>query len=147
MGNGTTFATDNIRIIGNTVTEDRSSGNRTSYGIDLWGGGGTVSNIELINNGLYPVGSGTFISGPLGDSSSGGLIAQRGDRYELTPTLKRSVFNGKYVAYSNAAPASGTWAVGDIVWNTAPTASGNIGWACTTAGTPGTWKTFGSIAA
>jgi hypothetical protein len=31
--------------------------------------------------------------------------------------------------------------------NSAPTAGGNIGWVCTTAGTPGTWKTFGAIAA
>ena len=46
-----------------------------------------------------------------------------------------------------AAPASGTWRRGDRVWNTAPSASGTLGWICVTAGTPGTWKTFGSIAA
>lgn len=45
-----------------------------------------------------------------------------------------------------AAPASGTFAVGDVVWNTAPAAGGTMGWVCTTAGTPGTWKTFGAIA-
>ena len=47
---------------------------------------------------------------------------------------------------SYLAPTSGTWARGDIVWNTQPSASGNIGWVCTVAGTPGTWKTFGTIA-
>jgi hypothetical protein len=47
----------------------------------------------------------------------------------------------------SAAPSSGTWAVGDVVWNSVPTAGGTIGWVCTTAGTPGTWKTFGAIAA
>lgn len=51
------------------------------------------------------------------------------------------------VAYASAAPVSGTWAVGDIVYNTAPAAAGTIGWVCTTAGAPGTWKTFGAIAA
>ena len=51
-----------------------------------------------------------------------------------------------YNRYS-AAPTAGTWAVGDVVWNSAPTAGGTIGWVCTTAGTPGTWKTFGAIAA
>lgn len=45
-----------------------------------------------------------------------------------------------------SAPSAGTWAVGDTVWNTTPTAGGTMGWVCTTAGTPGTWKTFGSIA-
>lgn len=46
-----------------------------------------------------------------------------------------------------AAPTTGTWVVGDKVHNTAPAAGGTVGWVCTTAGTPGTWKTFGTIAA
>lgn len=46
-----------------------------------------------------------------------------------------------------AAPTTGTWAVGDKVWNSAAAASGTVGWVCTTAGTPGTWKTFGTISA
>jgi hypothetical protein len=47
----------------------------------------------------------------------------------------------------NAAPSVGTWLVGDIVWNTSASAGGFVGWVCTTAGTPGTWKTFGAISA
>lgn len=47
---------------------------------------------------------------------------------------------------SSAAPVAGTWAVGDVVYNTAPAAGGTMGWVCTSAGTPGTWKTFGNIA-
>jgi parallel beta-helix repeat protein len=49
--------------------------------------------------------------------------------------------------FASAAPTSGTYAVGDRVWNTAPAASGSMGWVCTTAGSPGTWKTFGAISA
>jgi hypothetical protein len=45
------------------------------------------------------------------------------------------------------APTTGTWARGDIVYNSEPSAGGTIGWVCVTAGTPGTWKTFGAIAA
>jgi hypothetical protein len=44
-----------------------------------------------------------------------------------------------------AAPTTGTWRVGDIVYNTAPASAGYIGWVCTAAGTPGTWVTFGLI--
>ena len=44
------------------------------------------------------------------------------------------------------APTTGTWARGDKVWNTSTLAGGNVGWVCTTAGTPGTWKSFGTIA-
>jgi hypothetical protein len=31
-------------------------------------------------------------------------------------------------------PVSGYWSAGDIIWSSTPTASGNIGWVCTTAG-------------
>jgi len=44
-----------------------------------------------------------------------------------------------------AAPVSGTYQQGDIVYNSAPTSGTYIGWVCTVAGTPGTWKTFGLI--
>jgi hypothetical protein len=48
---------------------------------------------------------------------------------------------------TGAAPTTGTWQQGDIVWNASATAGGFAGWICTTAGTPGTWKTFGVISA
>jgi hypothetical protein len=46
-----------------------------------------------------------------------------------------------------APPTAGVWNVGDMVYNSAPVAGGSMGWVCVTAGTPGTWKTFGGIAA
>lgn len=45
-----------------------------------------------------------------------------------------------------SAPASGTYAPGDIVYNESPSAAGNIGWVCISGGSPGTWKSFGTIA-
>jgi hypothetical protein len=54
---------------------------------------------------------------------------------------------GKRMDYADAAPATGTYQPGDIVYNSAPSAGGTVGWVCTAAGTPGTWKTFGAIAA
>jgi hypothetical protein len=51
------------------------------------------------------------------------------------------------VWFDDAAPTTGTWAAGDIVYDTTPSAGGHIGWICVTAGTPGTWKTFGAITA
>lgn len=44
-----------------------------------------------------------------------------------------------------AAPGGQAWSVGDIVYNTAPATSAPIGWVCTVAGSPGTWKAFGTI--
>ena len=55
--------------------------------------------------------------------------------------------NSNLYYQASAAPVAGTWKVGDIVYNSVPAASGNIGFVCVTAGTPGTWKTFGAIAA
>lgn len=51
----------------------------------------------------------------------------------------------KYRGLDSAAPTTGSWLQGDIVWNTAPTSGGYAGWICTASGTPGTWKTFGLI--
>lgn len=45
------------------------------------------------------------------------------------------------------APTSGTYQRGDIVWNSVPKAGKPIGWICVIAGTPGTWKGFGTIEA
>lgn len=52
-----------------------------------------------------------------------------------------------YGKANSAAPSTGTWVVGDTVYNTSPSAGGYMGWVCTTAGTPGTWKGFGLIQA
>lgn len=47
----------------------------------------------------------------------------------------------------SAAPTTGTWLAGQRVYHSSPTAGGNIGWVCTVAGSPGTWKPFGTIGA
>jgi hypothetical protein len=44
-----------------------------------------------------------------------------------------------------AVPSAGTWQLRHQVLQSSPAAAGFIGWVCTTAGTPGTWKTFGAI--
>lgn len=45
------------------------------------------------------------------------------------------------VRWSNtAAPTTGTWERGDVVWNSTSSISGGLlSWVCTVAGTPGTW--------
>ena len=50
--------------------------------------------------------------------------------------------------WNDTTPTStdSTFIVGDIMWTETPAAAGNIGSVVTTAGSPGTWKTFGVIA-
>lgn len=43
------------------------------------------------------------------------------------------------------APTTGTWARGDLVFNAQPSSGGPVGWVCTAAGAPGTWRSFGTI--
>ena len=46
---------------------------------------------------------------------------------------------------ATAAPTTGTWKLGDIVYNSAPSAGSVFGWVCITAGTPGTWVPFAGV--
>lgn len=59
--------------------------------------------------------------------------------------LLGSSSGGALVMQGSAAPTSGTYKQGDVVYNSAPASGGFVGWVCTTGGTPGTWKTFGLI--
>lgn len=49
--------------------------------------------------------------------------------------------------YSSTAPVSGVHQVGSTRLNPVPVAGGTSGTVCVSAGTPGTWKAFGNIAA
>jgi hypothetical protein len=51
----------------------------------------------------------------------------------------------EHVTYGTAAPTTGAWLRGATRINTAPSASGYLGWVCTESGTPGTWKGYGTI--
>lgn len=54
---------------------------------------------------------------------------------------------GAAVLYGTTPPTDGTWAASTQMWNTNAAAGGSPGWVCTTAGTPGTWKAMGNLAA
>lgn len=42
-------------------------------------------------------------------------------------------------------PTSGSYQMGDIVWNSRPKPNAPIGWVCIVGGAPGQWKSFGTI--
>jgi hypothetical protein len=48
----------------------------------------------------------------------------------------------KQTVYGTAPPASGTWKIGDLAYNTAPASGGVVGWVFTSSG----WRGFGTIA-
>jgi hypothetical protein len=51
------------------------------------------------------------------------------------------------VGSGTAVPTVGTYARGAIQFTDTPSAGGSIGWVCVVSGSPGTWKTWGSISA
>lgn len=67
--------------------------------------------------------------------------------HELEQLINPAVIAHECVETAAAAPTDGTYSRGDMVWHYQPAASGTIGWVCVSAGTPGTWKAFGTIAA
>jgi hypothetical protein len=62
-----------------------------------------------------------------------------------TISLNGTAYFRTISVFGTAAPASGTYNQGDIVYNANATSGGYVGWVCTVAGTPGTWRTFGLI--
>jgi hypothetical protein len=68
------------------------------------------------------------------------------------PSFPNGIFlgaqaTGPRIFYGTAAPASGTWALGDIVWNSAPSTGATMYWRCTVAGSPGTWEAVSLLSA
>ncbi len=62
------------------------------------------------------------------------------DPNKITPRLNRSFVNSL-----SSAPTGGVWSRGSIIYNSAPSSAGKIGWSCVSAGSPGTWEAFGAI--
>lgn len=79
------------------------------------------------------------------------LLSLGSDKWQVTYISDRAKRPFGYstpgtVVWSTAAPSSGTWELADIAYNSDPASGEYVGWICTVAGTPGTWKGFGVIA-
>ncbi len=130
----------NVEVSGNTITP--ASG---ANGISFLG----VTNFTAKNN-LIIGGANSFlcVSGTTTGCTMGGNICQSpttADRSGFSGITAMKDENTNSWNRGTAAPASGYWAVGSIVYDTAVAAGGFVGFVCTTAGTPGTWKTFGAV--
>lgn len=140
--------TDNV-----TETQTRTyvigaSGKRYVFHTASWGAGSTGPNIgfTIINTGSTTL---DFALPCIWESPGPMPLTKRTrnhDGYTAYPIVTFQNFGETVKVFGSAAPTAGSWKVGDVVMHTAPAAAGSIGWVCTAAGTPGTWKTFGAIA-
>jgi len=65
------------------------------------------------------------------------------EQFEVAGNIR---FANKLMAVGDEPPTSGSYTIGDIIYNTEPKPNGYVGWVCTATGNPGTWKPFGLIA-
>lgn len=89
----------------------------------------TNDPLKICDNNLFASATGSQVIAGLNE-----LVASIPQRGAIFPP-----FTG------TAPPASGSWLQGDVVWALYPAAGAPLGWACTVAGSPGTWTPFGAM--
>lgn len=150
----------------NDITYVKASGYDYNYFIRNSAGTTSLNNVFTMSDAAAYTSTGdTFITGfssNTTDMLTTSLIQKSGSNFRLEAlvngvrftTFRQNNINViKSIAYASVPlhfwsaniPTTGTWKVGDTVWNSAPASAGYIGWVCTVAGTPGTWNTFGLI--
>jgi len=157
------FSTDGVRAdIPVTLNSPafKSPLNTNSSGVILLAGGdvtmtapvfGAIDDVNTLLNGVLTSVSGTKLTCSdaqavkvtnLFNVSAANATNWIAERSSPANSLDRKAWRS-----ASTIPAGGTWAQGDIVWNSAPVSGASIGWICVAGGTPGTWKSMGSVAA
>jgi hypothetical protein len=119
----------NLGLDKTSVVNNIFIGERIGISVTIAVGGSVVPNTNVIANNVY--------SGITSQNIYFGTGANVQGVVDLPVTSS--------ISYGIAAPVSGYYNIGSIVYNTAPASAGYIGWVCTVGGTPGTWNTFGLI--
>lgn len=138
---------DKLRITNNVI-----DATGLEYGVFVLATSRTMTNLVInenhIKGGTYGIRaiSTTYItSGEVRRNYFNGTTQTYRDKSTLTLRYSDNFKDAVPQDLWTVAPTVGTWAVGDIVYASNPAALGFIGWVCTVAGTPGTWKTFGAV--
>lgn len=146
---------------------DNLVSNTANWGI-TFSGNGFSNQIRLINN---VINAGSSLAFDVGGSPAivMGNVSNTSGRLDASyahtvinnamtiNTISGTWYNGggtyrapdnslsRNIIWLSAAPTAGTWAVGDIVFNSTPVVGQPKGWQCTVAGTPGTWVSMGNL--
>jgi hypothetical protein len=134
----------------------------TLEGFYLYYNGAAVLSTDKTVDTVYKIYSARFNYAPAGATDTFYLLIGTEKDLYIDYMILRPAFNsvffqtyvprdtdvwatGHKVVYGAAAPVAGVWAVGDIVFNSNATIGQPIGWMCTTAGTPGTFRAMPNL--
>jgi len=151
-----------LSVIGNVLSGKQSSND----GVIAVVGSGTIDALLISQNvikgasaannrgiwGQTPVVTGGIVSHNVGGTDCNiEFYVSAGSSVEATRNAVPRVIGlsnsmSRSLPPASAAPTTGTYYTGDVIFHSSPAAGGNIGFVCTSGGTPGTWKTFGAIA-
>jgi hypothetical protein len=121
-------ATDDYRFkIGTWTTSGLDIVTDDTKRISIEPSGDVIFASKAVFNGKIGVGVKNFASDA--DITTAGPIRMQGKKFEV----------------GTGTPTSGSYALGDVVWNSSPKPTGYVGWVCIREGTPGEWKPFGQI--
>lgn len=152
-----------MRNAGGTGLRLRDSFGVTLDGINMSSAGATLNGLLLsptttlaqtiIKNAIiYDATNAFTASGNIGDVYIDGSFSNITNTFDIGSVTGGILSNGVLGNYRRnpygytAAPTTGTWNVGDVVWSSAPTSGNPPGWVCTAYGTPGTWKAMANLA-
>ena len=140
--------------------------NSTAYPYVLGGGISSTSDIHVIRStgewsfisfGVIPQSAATLVIGVAGESIADGggngsvieideiSIVNGTESFNAVPRFQSIEFGPTTFVSATAAPATGTWKVGDRAFNSTPVIGQPKSWVCTVAGTPGTWTSEGNL--
>lgn len=140
----TAVTADTLTVKDSTHTPSVANGTTNFLsGINITTVGAQTQNAITIQ--LQTGYAGTYPIGML-DSNSANLflVSATGQIYTTATTIQIGLNS---MTWGATSPAAGTWARGDVCWNTGAAGSGSPGWVCSAAGTPGTWKTMANLGA
>ncbi len=135
------------------VTIEADLNNATLYNMTLLTGNALVD--VLVRNSKFRKGTNPYRNINLYNATCTNVVFRDNDFTEWTTIVEKLEINLPGVTRINnrglnnlsTPPDSRYWNVGEIIYNTTPTAGGYLGWVCITAGQPGIWKGFGLIEA
>ena len=127
-----------------TISDNLINSTSTTYGIFVADGDQTT--ITVTTNQVFAGTTASFrFKSPAAPLALFSQNVFTGVILNLNEALQRGEL--PYHWFGTAAPTTGTWVQGARVENLYPVAGGVAGWICVVAGSPGTWKSYGAVAA